>query len=106
MQEMQRTWVRSLSGEDPQEEEVHCTPVFLPGESHGQRSLVGYHPKGCKESGTSGKTERAHVPGSVLLFSASEMGLISHGEVIKQRPLNHSLITFFFFHIIIFFKKL
>ena len=28
------------------------TPVFLPGESHGQRSLVGYSPWGCKESGT------------------------------------------------------
>ena len=26
------------------------TPVFLPGESHGPRSLVGYSPKGCKES--------------------------------------------------------
>ena len=24
-------------------------PVFLSGESHGQRSLVGYHPQGCKE---------------------------------------------------------
>ena len=24
------------------------TPVFLPGESHGQRSLEGYHPWGCK----------------------------------------------------------
>ena len=26
------------------------TPVFLPGESHGQRSLAGYSPKGHKES--------------------------------------------------------
>ena len=26
--------------------------VFLPGESHGQRSLVGYNPWGCKESDT------------------------------------------------------
>ena len=26
------------------------TPVFLTGESHGQRSLVGYSPWGCKES--------------------------------------------------------
>ena len=26
------------------------TPVFLPGESHGQRSLVGCSPCGCKES--------------------------------------------------------
>ena len=28
------------------------TPVFLPGESHGQRSLVGYSPQGHKESDT------------------------------------------------------
>ena len=26
------------------------TPVFLPGESHGQRTLVGYSPQGFKES--------------------------------------------------------
>ena len=32
-------------------------PVFLPGESHGQRSLVGYSPWGRKESDT---TERLH----------------------------------------------
>ena len=25
------------------------TPVFLPGEFHGQRSLGGYSPWGCKE---------------------------------------------------------
>ena len=28
----------------------HPTPVFLPGKSHGQRSLVGYSPWGHKES--------------------------------------------------------
>ena len=28
------------------------TPVFLPGESHGRRSLVGYSPRGHKESDT------------------------------------------------------
>ena len=28
------------------------TPVFLPGESHGQRSLAGYSPQGRKESDT------------------------------------------------------
>ena len=33
------------------------TPVFLPGKSHGQRSLVGYTPWGSKESDT---TERLH----------------------------------------------
>ena len=33
------------------------TPVFLPGESHGGRSLVGYRLWGCKELDT---TERLH----------------------------------------------
>ena len=28
------------------------TPVFLPGESHRQRSLEGCSPQGCKELGT------------------------------------------------------
>ena len=28
------------------------TPIFLPGEVHGQRSLVGYSPWGHKESDT------------------------------------------------------
>ena len=27
-------------------------PWFLPGEAHGQRSLVGYGPQGCEESDT------------------------------------------------------
>ena len=35
-----------------QEEERSPTPVFLPGESHGQRSLVGYGPWGHTESDT------------------------------------------------------
>ena len=35
----------------------HPTPVLLPGKSHGQRSIVGYSPWGCKESHT---TERLH----------------------------------------------
>ena len=30
--------------------EWQATPIFLPGESHGQRSLAGYNPQGCKES--------------------------------------------------------
>ena len=32
-------------------------PVFLPGESHGQRSLVGYSPWGHKESDMTEVTE-------------------------------------------------
>ena len=36
--------------EIPLEKEVATPPVFLPGESPGQRSLVGYSPWSCKES--------------------------------------------------------
>ena len=39
-----------LGWEDLLEEKMEPTPVFLPGESHGQRSLAGYSPKGHKES--------------------------------------------------------
>ena len=46
---MWETWVRSLSWEDPWRRERLHTPVFLPGESHGQRGLTGYSPWGCKE---------------------------------------------------------
>ena len=39
---MQEVQVQSLGQEDLPEEEMQPTPVFLPGKSHGQRSLAGY----------------------------------------------------------------
>ena len=51
------TWetrVQSLGWEDALERrEWQPTPVFLPGEFHGQRSLVGYSPWSHKQSDTS-----------------------------------------------------
>ena len=41
----------------------HPTPVLLPGKSHGQRSLVGYSPRGHRESDT---TERLHFAHFIL----------------------------------------
>ena len=55
---MQKTQVRSLGWEDPWRRKWQPTPVFLPGESHGQRSLVGYSPWDRKESDM---TERLHL---------------------------------------------
>ena len=46
---MYETWVRSLDWEDPLEEAWQSTPVFLPVNPHGQRSLAGYSPWGLKE---------------------------------------------------------
>ena len=46
-------WVRKISWR----RKWKPTPVFLPGKSHGWRSLVGYNPWSCKVSDT---TERLH----------------------------------------------
>ena len=39
-------------GRTPWRRKWQPTPVVLPGKSHGQRSLVGYSPWGCKELDT------------------------------------------------------
>ena len=39
-------------GFDPWVGKWQPTSVFFPRRSHGQKSLVGYSPRGCKESGT------------------------------------------------------
>ena len=46
--DMGNPWVRKI----PWRREWQHTPVFLPGESHRQRSLVGYSPWGHRESDT------------------------------------------------------
>ena len=48
----QETRVQSLGQGDPLGKEWLLTPVFLPGEFHGQKTLVGYSPWGRKESDT------------------------------------------------------
>ena len=52
MQFPQEMQVQSLGQEDPPEKEMATCSVFLPGKSHGQRSLAGYSPKGHKELAT------------------------------------------------------
>ena len=47
---MQKTWVQSLGWEDLLEKGMATTPGFLPGKSHGQRSLANYSVWGHKES--------------------------------------------------------
>ena len=49
---VQETQVQSLGWEDPLEKEMasHFSIWENTGKSHGQRSLVGYSPWGCKES--------------------------------------------------------
>ena len=50
MQEMQETWVWSLSQEDPQEKEMATHSSIFAWEIPLQRSLASYNPWGHKES--------------------------------------------------------
>ena len=69
------------------------TPVFLPEEFHGQRSLVGYRSQGCKEWDTTEMT----CPHTVVLISA-----VQHNDLVTL------IYTFFFilFSIIVYHRIL
>ena len=73
---MQKTCVRSLGREDPLEEEVATHSVFVPGECHGRRSLVGYSPWGRKEPDT---MMSLHFLFALLFITA--VTLQDHGSV-------------------------
>ena len=59
------------------------TPVFLPGKSHGQRSLVGYSPWGCKELDT---TERLYSLSrritSIIVTLKKKKKLLSNNDIL------------------------
>ena len=62
-------------GRPPWRRKWQPTPVLLPGESHGGRSLVGYSPWGRKESDP---TERLHFL-SESLYGFKEVCELSEG---------------------------
>ena len=47
---MQETQVGSLGRGDPLEKKMKTHSSILAGKSHGQRNLMGYSPRGRKES--------------------------------------------------------
>ena len=67
-------WVRKIPWRS-----MATTPVLLPGKSHGQSSLVGYSPWGCKESYV---TEHAHTH--------------THTHVISGQNIRYSCFNFHF----------
>ena len=72
--------VRSLVGKITWRRKWQPTPVFLPGESHGQRSLEGYSLQGCKESDTTEETQHAHT--FRLQVDRKTSGVPGHGPII------------------------
>ena len=68
MQEMQKMYVPSPVRKIHWNRKWHPTPVFLPGEPHGQRSLAGYSPGGHEQSDMTKQpsTHRASLQNSIL----------------------------------------
>ena len=75
--------VRSMGGEVLLEEGGHGKPipVFLPGESHGQRIPAGHSPWGHKESDA---TEQAGTPFCTVLFERATVFQPSEWEVMLE----------------------
>ena len=77
------------------------TPVFLPGESRGQRSLAGHSPWGCKELDRAGKQKETVVCWVPALLASSPVsrgpspipGHLGGGRLhpIARAPQHHRL---------------
>ena len=75
---MQETWFSSWVRKIPWRRKWSPTPVFLPGEFHGQRSLVDHSPWGCKESDTT--EQLMHV---IYVYYCTTILSIKHTKVKK-----------------------
>ena len=68
-------WVRQIPGR----REWQPTPALLPGKSHGWKSLAGYSPQGCKESGTTeSATSFTHSQRHIFIIKVSDYLLCPH----------------------------
>ena len=73
-------WFHPYDGKIPWRRKWQSTPVSLPGESRGQRSLVGYSPWGRTESNT---TERLSTAQPVGVLSSPTRDR-THDSTAKQ----------------------
>ena len=73
-------WVRKI----PWRKEWLSTLAFLPGEFHGQRSLVGYKPWGCKKLDT---TEWLSLSLRLNMASSHRIAIIRRAEVMTTSQL-------------------
>ena len=79
----------SNPGNTPWRRKWQPTPVFFPGESHGQRSLVGYSPQGHKESDTS----EDDLTGTLSILGASKLLNAWNTSSTINRNLEHIMIS-------------
>ena len=76
-------WVRKI----PWRRKWKPTPVLLPGESHGQRSLAGYSPWGCKVSETTEATQH------VIIEEAQFGSVLPHDPTAQIQSKSRSILS-------------
>ena len=91
---MLETWVWSLGQEDPLEKEMATHSSILAWKIHGRRSLVGYSPRGCKESDT---TERLHFTNFKWRGTNWDVNILQN-ILIRQNHLITFLLTLYWIH--------
>ena len=64
---MPETWFQFLGREDPWSWKWQPIPIFVPGKSHGQRSLAGYSPWGHKRARHDSVTNHHHHHSSLIV---------------------------------------
>jgi len=74
----------SLDSAKKQRRQWHPTPVLLPGESHGWRSLAGCSPWGLEESDTTNRTRLSDFT-FTFQFHALEKEMATHSSVLAWR---------------------
>ena len=80
-----RTGFDPWVGKFPWSRKWQPTPGFLPGKSHGQRSLAGYSPWGWKEPDTTGQLS-LHACGTVVISRGSFCGVELWAELTALIP--------------------
>ena len=81
---LSETWVECWVGKIPWRRKWQPTPLFLPGQSHGQRSLVGYSPWHQKRVGHDLPT-KAPPPEEILVSCFICIYYIHSGEKAKTK---------------------
>ena len=72
-------WVRKI----PWRRKWQLTPVFLPGESCGQRNLAGYSPWGLKRVGHNLVTKQQQMYGSSPLLGTGDLSVNNTSVIMK-----------------------
>ena len=81
-------WVRKI----PWKRKWQPSPVFLPGESHGQRSLAGYDPQGHRESDTT-EGLHAHAHESKVVQVQEQNHQIQRTSLTAERMTNKGMVA-------------